>query len=757
MRIPLDYYRILGLPIQATAEQLRQAHRDRMLQLPRREYSEAAIASRRHLLDEAYAVLSDLEQRKDYDARFLATTYELDAETAQALQGPDGEATELTDGPSIEIDDQHLVGALLILQELGEYELVLKLGRSYLGSDTLGLKQGRFGEPAIARADIVLTVARAQLELGREHWQQGQYENAAASLQMGQELLQREGAFNEVQAEILSDLHKLRPYRILELLALPETSREERRQGLQLLQAMLQARGGIDGTGDDQSGLSIDDFLRFIQQLRDYLTAAEQQALFEAEADRPSAVATYLAVYALLGRGFAERQPALIRRAKRLLMRLGSRQDVHLEQGVCALLLGQTEEASRALELSQEYEPLAFIREHSQGSPDMLPGLCLYAERWLQSEVFQHFRDLAQDEVSLKDYFADEQVQAYLEALPSDAEEDAVPMPRRSQAARSSVRPAEVTPPAMEVTTVPSPRSMPTATATPTPSAASTEAVPMPPAVRVGRGTKASDAPAKSASPDSSLAITRREGSLSVAEPSSGGRRRREDRVRGQLDNGYRVPDLEDLPPRRPGGGARRSPKIGPLLLLVAIALLVLGGTGWAITRVVSWLGSRDQAASSGANAEPLLVQLDRPILEFPPELNVGSESQGALNSEMAKAVINSWLAAKSLALSEEHSRDRLAQILVNPALAEWDQRAIAAERDGWHWKYQHELSVESVQVSPDNPNQASVEAQVREKADFYEQGTLNTASSYDDNLRVRYDLVRQEGEWRIQDMVVLN
>jgi DnaJ-class molecular chaperone len=76
VRIPLDYYRILGLPIQATAEQRSQAYRDRTLQLPRREYSEAAIASRKQLLDEAYAVLCDPEQRSAYDASFLAKTYE---------------------------------------------------------------------------------------------------------------------------------------------------------------------------------------------------------------------------------------------------------------------------------------------------------------------------------------------------------------------------------------------------------------------------------------------------------------------------------------------------------------------------------------------------------------------------------------------------------------------------------------------------------------------------------------------------------
>ena len=128
-----------------------------------------------------------------------------------------------------------------------------------------------------------------------------------------------------------------------------------------------------------------------MQQLRGYLTAAEQQEVFEAEAQRPSAVGTYLAVYALLARGFAQHQPALIQRAKQMLLRLSGRQDVHLEQAVCAVLLGQTEEASHALELSQEYDPLAFIREHSQGSPDLLPGLCLYAENWLQQEVFPFF------------------------------------------------------------------------------------------------------------------------------------------------------------------------------------------------------------------------------------------------------------------------------------------------------------------------------------------------------------------------------
>lgn len=345
MRIPLDYYRILSLPIQATAEQLRQAHRDRTLQLPRREYSDAAIASRKKLFDEAFTVLSDLEQRQLYDASFLAKAYELEPENGFA-SGKTGHLAVTDSGgdphtPSIDVQDDQLVGALLVLQDLGEYELVLRLGRPFLTGGSASLKQGQFGDPTIVFSDIVLTVALACMELGREQWQQRQYENASEALETGQQLLLREGLFAEVRGEIQADLYKLRPYRVLELLALPEDQPALRYRGMQLLQAMLQERDGIDGAGDDQSGLNIDDFLRFIQQLRGYLTAAEQQVLFEQEAQRPSPVAIYLSVYALLAHGFAERQPALIRRAKLMLSRLSSRQDVHLEQAVCALLLGR--------------------------------------------------------------------------------------------------------------------------------------------------------------------------------------------------------------------------------------------------------------------------------------------------------------------------------------------------------------------------------------------------------------------------------
>lgn len=767
MRIPLDYYRILGLPIQATADQLQQAHRDRTLQLPRREYSEAAIAARKQLLDEAYAILSNPEQRQSYDVGFLSKTCESSAATGLTATGSESLAQAVTEAgtadpytPSIEIQDSQFMGALLVLLELGEYELVLKLGRPYLGSGSTNLKNGRFGDPKIAYSDIVLTVALACLELGREQWQQGQYENATEALETGQELLLREGLFAGVRGEIQADLYKLRPYRVLELLAHPEDHWAERRQGLRLLQDMLQERGGIDGSGNDQSGLNIDDFLRFIQQLRSYLTAEEQQALFEEEARRPSAVATYLAVYALLARGFAQQKPALIRRAKVMLIRLGSRQDVHLEQAVCSLLLGQTEEASRALELSQEYEPLAFIREHSKGSPDLLPGLCLYAERWLQDEVFPHFRDLVNQAATLKDYFANEQVQAYLEELPAepDAISESWAPPAAQQAAANwqagSAQRVPVTTAAAAAAEVGNGRP------------SNRFVVPEGVASRSGTATLHSMAgrSATAASTATMPAAERVTTPIAEREVGAGGQgfgdhsRRRSDRGRAAGNTATVVGAIrtEEIPRRRPSrsaipaesaegsGSSRRILFIGAGLLALAALL------GFGLSRLMkqSWQTARTAPSPS------LLIQLDRPVINLPSEVEATPSLDGAFNEAAATQVIQAWLTAKKEAMGPNYSTEKLNEILADPKLSEWQRWSEEAKRDGWYKEYDHTLKVSSVEVSKTNPDQATARAVVTEVTRYYRGNQIGDTQT--DNLEIRYKLIRISNQWRIQDWTVL-
>ena len=781
MQVPLDYYRILGLPIQAKPEQLQQAHRDRVLQLPRREYSERAIAARRELLDEAYAILSDPARREAYNGQFMRFNTKAAASsptpkseiaatigtTVGSTSGAEGSGSTQNPQPHIEVETHQVVGALLLLQELGEYEQVLDVGTPLLDRSQL-----KSQDSELVYADIALTVALAYLELGREYWHQGHYETAAEALERGQDLLLQEGLFTTVRGEIKGDLYKLRPYRVVELVALPEEHAVERRKGIQILRDMLQERGGIDGSGDDQSGLSIDDFLRFVQQLRDYLTAEEQQSLFQGEARRPSAVATYLAVYALLAKGFASHQPEQIRQAKNLLIRLGKRQDVHLEQSICSLLLGQTEEASRALELSREYEAIAFIRENSQGSPDLLPGLCLYAEQWLREEVFPHFRDLVNYQTTLKDYFADEQVQIYLERLSNGSDPTAqewevlaegessassgfTPSFRGRQTWNEEIR-------ASLSDSEPLPKF---------PSFANRNPYSEPQADPVPFSTTVS--PTVSPNPfnltEENNGISTIDRSNLVTQPDGGRRRRRASRRATSSTPTERKESASarsgNRDPQRPSALAAmiRSPKFRQFLLLGGVVLTMLAGLLFVATNIVGWIeGSDRRSGGSSDENQSLDVKLDQPILNVTllAQANpVTPQTKATLSKADAKQLVEFWLAAKQKAMGKNHETASLAEILTGSALLLRQQAAEAAKREGFYANYEHKVTVETVeQKNSGELAQTIIVAVVDEGAEFFfDSGQKDPASSYNAQaLRVQYELVREGGKWRIQDMKVL-
>ena len=769
MRIPLDYYRILGVPIQATNDQLSQAYHDRTRQLPRSEYSPWTIEARNQLLEEAYTVLSDSQKRVEYDANFFKSE---EASPASSVPSPEASSPlEAPPAPWLDIRSEQLVGALLILQELGEYELVLQLGQPYLHSLNSPSPSSDLVRLQAAKEDLILTLALACLELSRERWRQENYEKAGAAGEMGQDLLVREKLFPNVQSEIQADLDKLRPYRILELLALDDTKSAQRQKGLQLFTQMLQKRHGIDGTGEDGSGLSTDYFLRFVQQLRQYLSAAVQQELFEAEAKRPSAVATYLAVYALIGRGFAYREPELIVRAKKMLRRLGKRQDVYLEQAICAMLLGQTEAATLTLEQSQEEESLAFIRGHSQGSPDLLPGLCLYGERWLQTEVFAHFRDLANQQVSLKDYFADESVQTYLEQLPLEAETEmtragAMPLSQiESPQMSGSLTARQLGKPDAEI------GSSRTATLVPTLSRATT--APVTQGIATREPLESSDWLPQSAKPEPLGAAKHRRKLLSllkaVAHPftrlavsptSFGGVRQQRQSVPIQVPQEGGAPGIEPAQTTTPetvkGSGstwnnlrqlARRqtssklSPTASKLILLGLISLVGIGALGVIY------------ALLNNLEREPQLqIQLDEPPIPIPkPEVKTDPQALD-LDRQTAQQLIQIWLTAKSQAFGSQHQIDSLSQILAPSLLALWRDRAQVLKRSNAYLEYAHRVDVRSVEVQSE---QATIEAAVQESARHYKGGQLNQAQSYDENLIVRYGLVRQNNRWFIKTINV--
>ncbi|WP_254449539.1 ARC6/PARC6 family protein [Anabaena sp. UHCC 0253] len=654
---------------------------------------------------------------------------------------------------SIEITPDRFVGSLLILQELGEYELVLKLGRPYLVNkpSKVSVKTGHYltqtevlGNPDLP--DIILTVSLACLELGREQWQQGHHENAAVSLETGEELLAREGLFPSVRAEMTADLYKLRPYRILELLALPQAQIAQRRQGFELLQSILEDRGGIDGSNNDQSGLNIDDFLRFIQQIRHYLTVAEQHKLFEIESKRPSAVATYLAVYSLIARGFTQRQPALIRQAKQMLMHLGKRQDVHLEQSLCALLMGQTEEATRVLELSQEYEALAFIREKSQDSPDLLPGLCLYTEQWLQQEVFPHFRDLAKQQASLKDYFADRQVQAYLESLPTDAQithewavinHQSFPQADINHTHNTTeTHPYYHQPSNPELLETP-PRTQPESSQISIPRWNNA-------ATNGSGGNQVSQIPPTPTAATVNQRPNQRHSTNTPTTNQQTPKRRR------------RKPNTTKISRRFLQSQTNFLSNLDPKTRLVWLVFLSLAGILVSSLLISTTFGWVKNTFFPGPllQGEQLAIGLNQPLTTIPDPNSQPQSNDEELTSETAKEVIETWLAAKASALGQNHDIDGLSDILTGSVLLQWQSVAKDEIANNRYREYQHNVEVTTVSKKGTDKNYVSVDAKVQEVTQFYENNQPKKSS--DENLRVRYDLVRKEGKWHIQRMSVI-
>jgi hypothetical protein len=198
---------------------------------------------------------------------------------------------------------------------------------------------------------------------------------------------------------------------------------------------------------------------------------------------------------------------------------------------------------------------------------------------------------------------------------------------------------------------------------------------------------------------------------------------------------------------------SKSSTKVRRLVLLAIAGLVGLGVFIGLLSLVKKTLQSFSAPPLEG---EQPLVQLAQPPVPIPEAGSQMMAPEGLLTKETAQQVIQAWLATKSLALGRNHEVAQLEQILANPALSTWRQRAQTAKQENSYWQYKHALEVKSVQTSDAYPDQARVEAAVNEAAQFYQDGQIAQASSYNDNLRVQYDLVRKEGRWFIKDMAVV-
>jgi ARC6-like, IMS domain len=833
VRIPLDYYQILGIP-ESNLSELDRAYQDRLLQLPRQEYSDAAIESRKRLITVAYQVLSDPPQRAKYMATQVSPVFsdlETTATNSNAAPAP------LHCRRELDIATEHFLGGLLILFEQGEYEEINSICMPYLGNNgrssnsgslhphaltaltpsgnlPKASSSGNIDPPPLAKLkqtasgthiiplkpDIVLAMVSSFWELGEREWRDGCYEEAVIHYETAKKILVQEDLFPQIQGQIDRRLDRLRPHRISSLVSLPLDRHEQRRQGIQFLEELLEDACTNELQCQERFGLNSESTIPFIHETLPHLTAAEQRNLFSQLArdshqlgskalNVMQLACTYLHVHALIVQGFAYRNPQLIYTAQQILQyRLSQRIDVTIEQSICALLLGQTEEANQILATAPESAALVVIRQQSQGLPDRLRGLCWYIESWLKDEAFPCFRDLVASDPALEAYFKDRDVQDFADRMPT-ADSSVTSW------AASSPQLIDV-PPSGDLSIsgnlnhqnldaqAPAPAILASGSIGRRPS--SLNPAWKPPADRLGNNVVTPAVRVEQTPPppppEPEPVAPGAETTSNVIQLERERQRRRSmptaRTIDGEFEQIYRqehppqeiVPEtsVQLVPTAKPGQLARRNsgsstivrprrtrrkPNMPRILLVGTGGVACLWGTVWLADTAMRGLlkpAAITSAPSPQTTQNPTLVQ-SAPKQQAKPAL------VGLLTTDTAQQIVQTWLSAKTKSLSKEHQIAQLKDILVEPALSSAIDRAQTTKVDGVYLQYKHQnIGIASISQASPLANVATIQARVTEDAQYYQGDRVNPNRSYSKQLLVEYNLVRKKDGWYIKDMDVI-
>ncbi|KAH7567179.1 hypothetical protein JRO89_XS07G0028000 [Xanthoceras sorbifolium] len=415
--IPIDFYQVLGAETHFLGDGIKRAYDARVSKPPQYGFSEDALISRRQILHAACETLASPASRREYNQGLV----------------DDEDDTIITQVPWDQVP-----GALCVLQEAGETEVVLRIGESLL----------RERLPKSFKQDVVLAMALAYVDVSRDAMALNppDFIKGCEVLERALNLLQEEGASSlapDLQAQIDETLEEITPRCVLELLALPlrDEYRVKRQEGLRGVRNILWAVGG-GGAAAIAGGFTREDFMNeaFL-----CMTAAEQVDLFVATPSNIPAESfeVYGVALALVAQAFVGKKPHLIRDADNLFQQLQQNKvatlgdpvsiyaakvnrevDFALERGLCSLLVGELDECRLWLGLDSDSSPyrnpsiVEFVLENSKNDDDNdLPGLCKLLETWLTEVVFPRFRDTNDVQFKLGDYYDDSTVLRYLEGL----------------------------------------------------------------------------------------------------------------------------------------------------------------------------------------------------------------------------------------------------------------------------------------------------------------------------------------------------
>ena len=396
MDLPIDHFRLLGVSPSADPASILRRLQTRSDCPPDDGFTHEGLLQRQALLRRSADLLTDSSARADYEAALLSLSASHPNETV-----------------GLDLAASSEVAGLILLWEAGSAHEAFQLARQGLQPPQApALGSGR-------EADLTLLAALACRDAARDEQQQRRYESAAQLLREGIDLQQRMGKLPDQQASLQQELDDLLPYRVLDLLSRDLSDADARQRGISLLDGLVRDRGGLD-----PDGLTLDaadasmvqaDFESFFQQIRRFLTVQEQIDLFRGWLAEGSVEAGCLAVFALAAAGYSRRKPEFLEQARDQLKQLGASDlDPMPLLGCLDLLLGNVSEASLHFSAIRDQELLRWLAEHPG---DHLAAQCEYCRVWLERDVLPGYRDVDATGVDLDAWFADRDVQAYVDRI----------------------------------------------------------------------------------------------------------------------------------------------------------------------------------------------------------------------------------------------------------------------------------------------------------------------------------------------------
>ncbi|KAL5706584.1 Protein ACCUMULATION AND REPLICATION OF CHLOROPLASTS 6 [Ranunculus cassubicifolius] len=695
--LPIDFYQVLGAETHFLGDGILRSYDSRVSQPPQSGFSQEALINRRQILQAACETLTNPSSREDYNRGLV----------------DDEDGTLITQVPWDKVP-----GALCLLQESGETELVIRIGQTLL----------RERLPKSFKQDVVLSMALAYVDLSRDAMARDppDFVTSCEVLERALKLLQEEGASSlapDLQAQIDETLEEITPRCVLELLALPldDKHQKRRKEGLRGVRNILWAVGG-GGAAAIAGGFTREDFMNeaFLR-----MTAAEQVDLFAATPSNIPAESfeVYGVALALVAQAFVGKKPHLIRDADNLFQQLQQTKvttlgavvldystkadretDFALERGLCSLLVGELDECRTWLGLDNPSSPyrdpsiVQFVLENStdDDEDDVLPGLCKLLETWLLEVTFPRFRDTVDLQFKLGDYYDDPTVLRYLER-----QEGVSGSPLAAAAA----------------------------------------------IVRIG-GAEAS-AVIDNVKASAILALRK---VFPVRKKDQKLMQEEDGRETGEFPTNEGEDILDNIERDNSGALAEVSGKSDYLEKIkdsslkimcagVVIGLLTFGG--------LKFIPSRKRVPDTSKVAPAItsdIVNVD--------EVNV--EEIPRMDASFAESLVRKWQDAKSQALGPDHSIAVLPKVLEGEMLKIWTERATEIRQHGWFWEYTLlGLTIESVTVSVDG-RRAMVEATLEEDARLTDVAHPQHNDSYSTTYTTRYEMSYSNSGWKIIQGVVL-